>query len=127
MGECVVECVVECVTECMVECVVKCVFECMVGCMIECVVECMVKCVIKCMIECVVNCRFQFEKVAVMNRSQQAPELLSKKSDIVNNRDKNDDHDNDSIGDVSGHQGVSPMRWELKTNTCWVPTFTLDA
>ena len=77
--ECVVECVVGCVTECMVECVVKCVFECMVGCMIECVVECMVKCVIKCMIECVVNCRFQFEKVAVMNRSQQAPELLSKK------------------------------------------------
>ena len=47
--------------------------------MIECVVECMVKCVIKCMVECVVNCRFQFEKVAFMNRSQQAPELLSKK------------------------------------------------
>ena len=79
MAECVVECVFGCVTECMVECVVKCVFECMVECMTECVVECTVKCVIKCMVECVVNGRFQLEKVAFMNRSQQAPELLSKK------------------------------------------------
>ena len=99
MVKCVVECVVGCVTECMVERVVKCVFECMVGCMIECVVECMVKCVIKCMfecmvecmikcmigcmvecvVECMVKCVIQFEKVAFMNRSQQAPELLSKK------------------------------------------------
>ena len=56
----------------MVECVVECVVGCVTECMVECVVECMVKCVI------------QFEKVAFMNRSQQAPELLSKKSDIFN-------------------------------------------